>query len=156
MNSLHPQHANVLQNRYGLRVAARLSAGAAELPHDITERLRASRARAIARRKQPVVAPRVRTASTIFRQGNTATLSFGEDVLGLWGRVTSAALVIALAAGLVAIDIVQGEDRASEVAEVDAALLTDDLPPAAYADPGFLQFLKSASSQQSSAQPISQ
>ena len=24
------------------------------------------------------------------------------------------------------------------------ALLTDDLPPAAYADPGFVQFLKSA------------
>ena len=29
-----------------------------------------------------------------------------------------------------------------ELAEVDAALLTDALPPAAYADPGFLQFLK--------------
>jgi hypothetical protein len=26
---------------------------------------------------------------------------------------------------------------------VDAALLTDDLPPSAYADPGFAQFLKS-------------
>ncbi len=30
----------------------------------------------------------------------------------------------------------------NEVAEVDAALLTDDLPPSAYADPGFLQYLK--------------
>ena len=29
-------------------------------------------------------------------------------------------------------------------AEVDAALLTDDLPPAAYADPGFAQYLKSS------------
>jgi hypothetical protein len=28
------------------------------------------------------------------------------------------------------------------LAEVDSALLIDDLPPAAYADPGFLQFLK--------------
>ena len=30
-----------------------------------------------------------------------------------------------------------------EVAEVDAAILTDDLPPSAYTDPGFAQFLKS-------------
>ena len=30
------------------------------------------------------------------------------------------------------------------MAEVDAALLTDDLPPAAYADPGFVQFLKTS------------
>jgi hypothetical protein len=36
----------------------------------------------------------------------------------------------------------ENDRRASEVAEVDAALLTDDLPPAAYADPGFIQFLK--------------
>ena len=42
------------------------------------------------------------------------------------------------------INVVQDEKRAHELAEVDAALLTDDLPPAAYADPGFLQFLKSA------------
>ncbi len=156
MNSLHLQHATVLQNRYGLRVAARLSAGASELPHDITERLRAARARAVAQRKQPVAVARTRTASSLFKQGNTATLSFGEDGLGLWGRLTSAVLVIALAAGLVTIDIVQGDDRATEIAEVDAALLTDDLPPAAYADPGFLQFLKTAGSQRSVAQPVSQ
>jgi hypothetical protein len=36
----------------------------------------------------------------------------------------------------------QSDRRATELAEVDAALLTDELPPAAYADPGFLQFLK--------------
>jgi hypothetical protein len=36
----------------------------------------------------------------------------------------------------------QNEDRARELAEVDVALLTDDLPPAAFSDPGFLQFLK--------------
>jgi hypothetical protein len=34
------------------------------------------------------------------------------------------------------------DDRANELAEIDSALLIDDLPPAAYADPGFLQFLK--------------
>ena len=47
-----------------------------------------------------------------------------------------------LAGGLIVINSVQNDRRASEVAEVDAALLTDDLPPSAYADPGFAQFLK--------------
>jgi hypothetical protein len=40
---------------------------------------------------------------------------------------------------------VQKEDRANELAEVDTALLTDDLPPSAYADPGFVQFLRAGS-----------
>jgi len=32
-------------------------------------------------------------------------------------------------------------------AGMDAALLADDLPPAAYSDPGFVQFLKSGGTQ---------
>ena len=36
----------------------------------------------------------------------------------------------------------QDERVAQEMAQIDAALLTDDLPLAAYADPGFSQFLK--------------
>ena len=35
-------------------------------------------------------------------------------------------------------------------AELDAALLTDDLPPAAYSDPGFLQYLKAGAEKSSS------
>ncbi|MFP5445277.1 MAG: DUF3619 family protein, partial [Betaproteobacteria bacterium] len=46
--------------------------------------------------------------------------------------------------GLVVINIAQDESSANDLAEVDAALLTDDLPPAAYADPGFVQFLKTS------------
>lgn len=142
MTSRHLQQADILQNRYGLRVAARLSAGAAELPHDISERLRASRERAVALRKKPVAVARLQPASTVVQQGPAAALTFGDDGMGPWGRATSAAVVIALAAGLFAIDVVQRYNRASEAADVDAALLTDDLPPAAYTDPGFLQFLR--------------
>ena len=50
--------------------------------------------------------------------------------------------LIALLVGLIAITMVQNDNRAREVAEIDAALLTDDLPPSAYTDPGFVQFLK--------------
>jgi hypothetical protein len=56
--------------------------------------------------------------------------------------VASVLPLVALVAGLVAISVWQEEDRTAEVADVDAALLTDELPPAAYTDPGFAQFLK--------------
>ena len=133
---------DTLQNRFGLRVAARLSAGTEGLPHDIGERLRVAREQAVSRRKQPAAVLRQRAAMAASRNGNTATLSFGDDGLGFWGRLTSAALVLIMAAGLIAINVIQDADRTMEVADLDAALLTDDLPPEAYADPGFLQYLK--------------
>ncbi len=143
MNTNHRQlHTDTLQNRFGLRVAARLSAGTEGLPHDIGERLRVAREQALARRKQPAAVLRQRAAMAASRNGNTATLSFGDDGLGFWGRLTSAALVLVMAAGLIAINVIQDDDRTMEVADLDAALLTDDLPPEAYADPGFLQYLK--------------
>jgi hypothetical protein len=39
--------------------------------------------------------------------------------------------------------VFQNEHRTNEIASLDAELLTDDLPPNAYTDPGFLIFLKS-------------
>jgi hypothetical protein len=39
--------------------------------------------------------------------------------------------------------VAQNEHRSIELASIDAELLTDDLPPDAYTDPGFLVFLKS-------------
>ncbi len=143
MNTNYRQlHTDNLQNRFGLRVAARLSAGTEGLPQDIVERLRVAREQAVARRNQPAAVLRQRAAIAASRNGNTATLSFGDDGLGFWGRLTSAALVLVMAAGLIAINVIQDDDRTMEVADLDAALLTDDLPPEAYADPGFLQYLK--------------
>lgn len=143
----HSHTAEVLQDRYGLRVAARLSAGASDLPHDIGERLRVARTQAIARRKQPVAVARLRTAPAVSRAGGSAVLGFGDDGLGFWGRLMSGLAMVALAVGLVTINVVQDDDRAMEVADLDAALLTDDLPPEAYADPGFVQFLKTSAAQ---------
>ena len=45
-------HSESLHNRFGLRVGARLSAGAEELPHDVSERLRAARERAAELKRQ--------------------------------------------------------------------------------------------------------
>jgi hypothetical protein len=137
MTTKHATQSEQLQDRFGRRVVARLSAGTDELSHDVAERLRAARVQAVARRK-PVV---VRTATAAAASGGAATLTFGEGQ-SLWNRIASVLPLIALVAGLFVIQVAQDERRAHEVAEVDAALLTDDLPPAAYADPGFIQFLR--------------
>ena len=128
-----------LQDRFGRQVAARLAAGTAEIPYNVTERLRAARVQAVARRKQA----QLRTASSVVASGGAAAMTFGDAGQSLWNRIASALPLIALAAGLILIHTIENDRRASEVAEVDAALLTDDLPPSAYADPGFVQFLKS-------------
>lgn len=131
------QQNQALQDRFGRQVASRLSTGPA-LSHEVSERLRAARARAVAHRRKPIVARPVVVSGT---SGGAAALGLSAGEPGFWGRLASALPLVALAAGLVAINVIQNENRAEEVAEVDAALLTDALPPSAYADPAFMQFL---------------
>lgn len=130
---------------YALRITARLTQGTAELPYDINERLRAARMQALDKRKKPVALTVRQTAggTLVTADGRTAALGGGGGEGGNWWRaLVSAVPLTALAVGLVFINIGQDDSLASEIAEVDAALLTDDLPPSAYADPGFVQFLK--------------
>ena len=137
MTTIHTT-ASLPQDRFGRLVAARLAQGSSELSYPVSERLRAARTQAVARRK----GVKLQTASTVSMQGGAAALTFGDEGQGFWNRIASVLPLIALACGLVLIHTIENDRRASEVAEVDAALLTDDLPPAAYADPGFIQFLK--------------
>ncbi|MDP1741211.1 DUF3619 family protein [Polaromonas sp.] len=135
-----PQNrTNILQDRYGLKTASYLSAGTANLPYDIAERLRAARVQAVAVRK----VARMHTATATAGQGEGSVLSWGSDEgFSLWNRIGSVLPLIVLVAGLLTINSLQTDRFVQELAEVDSALLTDDLPPAAFSDPGFVQFLK--------------
>jgi hypothetical protein len=143
-------HTDHLQNQFGLRVAARLDMASNDLPHDISERLRAARTRAVAARLRTQT--QLQTNTSVVAQGGTALLHFGDEGLNLWSRLASFVPLIALVAGLALISNFFDDLRANELAEVDSALLVDDLPPAAYADPGFLQFLKNPIQQDASSQ----
>lgn len=125
-------------DRFGLKVAALLDDQA--LPHDISERLRVARQQALAQRKL-VLATQSQTAGGVFASGSAAILGGGEG-FSWFNRLAGALPIVALAIGLVAINVNVSDERAVELADVDVQLLTDDLPPAAHTDPGFAQFLK--------------
>lgn len=145
MNTIATPHQEQDLDRLAHRITARLSNGLDDLPYDISERLRASRMQALAKRKVAQIAPVRVTSTSTLHNGATAVMGRGgKEPSGWWGAMVSALPVLLLAVGLVAINVAQDEDGINEVAEVDAALLTDDLPPEAYADPGFVQFLKTS------------
>ena len=137
MTNSNQYQYQLAQDRFGLNVAARLSDAAEQLPYDISERLRAARTQALGKRKIVLV----RTANRLATVGANGSMTLGHP--GWWERVAGAIPLLALVLGLIAINIIQTENRANELAEIDSALLTDDLPPAAYADPVFAQLLKS-------------
>ena len=137
-NSLQ-NRADILQKRFALKAASYLTAGTIDLPYEISERLRAARVQSDSKRKIALT----QTAGSLVNIGSGAALTWGSnDGLNWWYRIGSVVPLIALVVGLLTINSIQNDNRAQEVAEVDSALLTDELPPAAFADPGFIQFLK--------------
>lgn len=130
---------DLLMDRQGLRLAGQLNAGASALPHDVAERLRAARERAVASRKVEVSRP----VTVVSGVGQLSLGWGGEEQMGWFGRLSSMLALCLLVFGMLGISEAQSEMRARELAQVDGALLTDELPPAAFADPGFLQFLQS-------------
>lgn len=127
------------EDQVGQNIAARLSSAAEHLPHDISERLKAARMQALAKRK---VVLKLQTAPVAVVQGGVVTLQMGGDDRSLWNRIASLLPLLALVAGLISIAVIAEDKRVNEIAEIDAELLTDELPPAAFTDPGFAQFLR--------------
>ena len=133
-----PRHHEALIDRQGLRLSSLLNQASADLPHPIAERLRAGREQALAQRKK--AAPMASPVPAI----RLALASGPEEGMSWFGRLGSLLALCLLVVGLMGIGEIQNELRAQELAEVDMALLLDDLPPEAFADPGFIQFLKAA------------
>ena len=142
MTSTHPNAAQpTLEARLGARLAGALSLQSQQLPHDIAERLRVARDQASARARQV----RVKAAAPATVLGVSAS---GTAILGSgapwWQRAASVLPLVVLVSGLMMMERWSVHEQVQAAAEIDAQLLTDSLPPAAYADPGFAEFLRSA------------
>ena len=135
MKHLDETLSQIQADQFGRASAALLTQGAQSLPAGIKDRLHAARMKALSVRK----AEKVRAQKPVFA-GSIGNFSSGSN--GLWDTVGWVAPLVVLVFGLIGIAQWQNDSRITDIAEVDAALLTDDVPPDAYADSGFMAFLK--------------
>lgn len=145
--------------RFGAGVGAALTERNAALPHDVSERLRFAREQALARAAQAraaamaaataVISPAtVQLGGTLALGGNGGTMMAPAGSTpggaGLWSMLMSALPLLLLVAGLMLMEMGEENTQIAAAAEVDTALLSDSLPPAAFTDPGFSEFLRDA------------
>ncbi|MSQ49597.1 MAG: DUF3619 family protein [Betaproteobacteria bacterium] len=124
--------------RQALNEGSRLDGKSAAHMAHVIERLRAAREQALARRKPE------REPALAWARGTAVAVIGGFG--GFSGFSVRLLLPTALlVAGLIAIYSGQQEQRAADVEELDAQLLTDDLPIDAYLDRGFETWLKKIS-----------
>ena len=135
MKHFDEQLTDTQAEHFGRTSATLLRQGAQNLPIAIKDRLHAARMKALSVRKPEKVAIR----KPVFASP-TATWTSGPN--GLWDTVGWVAPLVVLVFGLIGIGQWQDDSRINDIAEVDAALLSDDVPPDAYADGGFMAFLK--------------
>ena len=135
----HSTNTDLDVDRLGRHLSAQLSLATPSLPHDISERLRVARQQALAQRK-PLLQSRMASRSHV--QSNGTLTTSPDEGLNLWSIVGSTLPLLVLVVGLLLINAFQEENVAAELAAIDSALLTDELPPDAYTDAGFVQFLK--------------
>ena len=83
-------------------------------------------------------------AAATGRAGGAAVLAGGPASNPWWLRLGSLLPLAVLLAGLVLIDNQYTRAQIEAAVEVDAAILADDLPPEAYRDRGFVEYLRSA------------
>lgn len=126
------------ESRIALRVVARLNAGMQHLPIDITQRLKVSRELALQRARLTRRIELKPATSAI-----SAPQSFNDDIHTTWWlKIASLLPIAALIGGLLMIDHIHVKSQISTAAQIDIDLLADDVPPTAYTDPGFIEFLK--------------
>jgi Protein of unknown function (DUF3619) len=142
----HPSTAETAQTRVALQMTALMTEQAENLPHDVRERLRFAREKAVKRARAVALATQqtVAVATSVSGNSSAATLRLGGAPAGgdWWTRLGSVLPLAALVLGLLFIQHFHQRSQISAAAEVDAALLGGDVPFAAYNDPGFVEFLK--------------
>lgn len=122
---------------FAYKVRHALNENLTALPASSAERLASARNLAVSRKKKDSPLRRVATQGVL--AGHVGGLFNGQFP---WMRRMGVAIpMIALAIGLVGIYQFEQQQRISETADIDAAVLSDELPLSAYLDHGFNAYL---------------
>jgi hypothetical protein len=135
VKDLNNQLTETQADQFGRASAALLSQSTQNLSTGIKDRLYAARMKAISVRKAEKVLVQKPALAGVAG-------SWSSGLNGVWDTAGWIAPLVVLVFGLIGIAQWQSDSRINDIAEVDAALLSDDVPPDAYADLGFLAFLK--------------
>lgn len=140
MSSTLPQATthDVLQARFATLVTRALTTRSLDLPHDVSERLRFAREQAGKRARLAGAS----TASGATRVGSSGGSGVLAAFVPWWQRAATVLPLLMLVAGVMMAERWSEREQVLAAAEIDVQLLSDTLPPAAYADPGFGEYLR--------------
>lgn len=125
------------EERYAYRVRQALNHGTRDIPLAATRRLEAARHLALSKQKRPV--------AVMALAGTSATVSLLQRVNDAYLKQILA--IVALLLGMWISFYWHSTQYVTEIEDVDSALLTDDLPPDAFLDKDFFEWLKDDSSE---------
>ena len=137
------------EHEFALKVRRALDERAADLPAATTDRLAVARRAALARKKPeaatvPVFVPAFAGAAGAYGTAPASRPQAGCPYASFARRLLRAWPLALLLAGLVGIAYWEDMQRTAELADIDAAMLSDDLPLNAYLDHGFNAYLSRA------------
>lgn len=129
---------NTKELNFAYKVRHALNENLDNLPASSVERLASARNIALSRKKKGGLAHRhVPQSVWAGHIGN-----FFNEPFSFWSaRIGAVVPVIVLAAGLIGIYHFEQRQRISDIAEIDALVLSDELPLSAYLDHGFNAYL---------------
>jgi hypothetical protein len=122
------------------RVRDMLNASAENLDQSVATRLYESRCDALRHQAAPVA------VLSLAGLGHFMSDSLHSHYRGILAFV-------ALAIGAIGVQLWQNDLDATELAEIDSALLSDEVPPSAYTDQGFMEWLNRLSEQEDDSLP---
>jgi hypothetical protein len=125
----------IKERDFGYKIRTVLNEGIDNLPSASAQRLASARKMALSRKKSPVGVALFQSKLAV-QAGH-----FFNDPFSWLARIGATIPVIVLVVGLIGIYEAEEAQRITDIAELDAAVLADELPLSAYTDDGFNAFL---------------
>lgn len=127
---------NMNEENFAYKVRHALNEKLEEMPENITQRLEQARLLAVSRKKKssPLYV-------NVFQQVFAGTGGYFPSRMSWMGKLGMSLPILALVIGLAGIFHHEQQRQISEIADIDIAVLSDELPPSAYADSGFRAFV---------------